>query len=103
MTGWTLREVREGLTFLAPLLIFIVLFLLVPIVGTIHTSFFQDVSFLSHLWIGLRNYADCFKDQGFWQSVRFTLLFLIVSVPLETALGLILALVLNDSFPLRGL
>jgi multiple sugar transport system permease protein len=35
--------------------------------------------------------------------MRFTVLFVLVSVPLETLLGLLMALILHQSFPLRGL
>jgi multiple sugar transport system permease protein len=42
-------------------------------------------------------------DPAFWRSVRFTVFFVLVSVPLETLLGLLMALILHEHFPLRGL
>jgi multiple sugar transport system permease protein len=62
----------------------------------------RDVAFLPKKFIGFSNYQVLFKDAALWQSARFTLLFVLVSVPLEVFSGLLIALVLNESFAGRG-
>jgi len=95
-------EVREGLAFLMPLILVLVIFILLGVLFTVMDSFFRDVTYLPKKFIGLENYAALFGDRAFRQSIEFTFLFVLVSVPLEVFIGLVIALVLNESFPLRG-
>jgi multiple sugar transport system permease protein len=98
------REALTGWTFVLPLMVFLVAFVLVPVAGTVVSSFFRDVTFLpGNEVVGLRNYARMLSDSAFWQTVRFTHLFIAASVPLELGLGLMFALLLNARIPLRGL
>ena len=99
---YTLKEIKEASLFLLPLFIFILLFIFVPVVGTFITSLFEDVSFLGKEFILFSHYRRLTSDSRFWQSFRFTLLFISVSVFLEIVLGLWLALILNIKIPLRG-
>jgi multiple sugar transport system permease protein len=96
-------EWRPALGFLVPLVAFVVALIVLPVVGTFWDSLFRDVTFLPRRFIGLENYTVLWHDPAFWRSVRFTLLFVLVSVPLETLLGLGIALILHEHFPLRGL
>lgn len=62
-------------------------------------------------WIGLANYLEHDDDQWYgvladpqwWHAVRNTFVFAVVSVGLETVLGLTIALALNTPFRGRGL
>ena len=76
-----------------------------PLARTVFFSF-TDAN-LSDLgaWelIGFVNYAYLLQDPGWWQAVWNTLVFTVVSVALETVLGLIIALTLNAHLPGRGL
>lgn len=91
------------LTFLLPLALFIFSLVLLPILGTLAGSLFRDLPYLPKRFIGLDNYVWLFQDPGFWQALRFTTLFAAVTVPLEVGLGLLIALVLNERIPLRGI
>jgi multiple sugar transport system permease protein len=97
------REQWRAFGFVVPLLCFVVLFILMPVLGTLADSLFLDVTHLAKRFIGLENFARLFHDPGFWQAVWFTCLFVLVSVPLEILLGLMIALVLNEPLPFRGL
>ena len=97
------KEIKTGLLFNTPLVITAVVFILIPVVGTIITSLSRDVTFLPSEFLGLKNYSRMLGDAHFWQSVRFTLLFVLASVTLELIFGLIFALVLNETLPARGL
>lgn len=62
------------------------------------------------VWVGWDNYlshdGDAWRgllaDPLWWRAVGNTLAFTVISVSVETVLGLIIALVLNASFALRG-
>lgn len=77
-------------------------FLLVPILGTFWSSLFRDVAYLPVQFAGGGNFLALFGDPSFRQAAVFTLLFVCVSVPLEAALGLMFALVLNATLPFKG-
>ncbi|MCA9876373.1 MAG: sugar ABC transporter permease [Thermomicrobiales bacterium] len=53
-------------------------------------------------FIGLENYQRQLSDPRFWNAWRNTVYFTVTSVALETLLGLVIALVLSQEFPLRG-
>lgn len=76
-----------------------------PLARTIWFSFtdarLDDVA--APAFIGLENYGYLFSDPDWWQAVRNTLLFATVSVTLETLLGLVIALALNERMRGRGL
>ncbi len=97
------RPAVQAFYFLSPLLFLLGIFVLVPVLGTVYTSFFRDISFLPRQWIGLGNYLTLVGDSDFWQSFRFSMLFILVSVPLELAAGMLLALLLNFPSRVRGI
>ncbi|TVZ54474.1 MULTISPECIES: carbohydrate ABC transporter permease [Azospirillum] len=53
--------------------------------------------------VGLDNYLWLMRDPVWWRAVWNTLVFAVVSVGIETALGLGIALILNAHLPGRGL
>lgn len=97
------RETRTALAFALPLAGFVVIFILVPVLGTLADSLLLDVTYRAKRFIGLDNFIWLFNDPSFRRALWFTGLFVLVSVPLEVILGLIMALVLNERLPLRGL
>jgi len=99
----TRDELARGYAFLLPLAAFVVVFILVPVIGTFAGSLMQDVTFLPKRFAGAENYRAMLSAPGFWQALRFTCLFTLVSVPLELFLGLLFALLLARPSPARGL
>ena len=106
-TGPTLEQKRARVAwlFVAPMLLAVALVAAWPLGRTIAFSFTD--AYLSDLenWkaIGFANYIALFQDPLWWQAVGTTLLFTIISVGLETLLGLAIALTLNAHMPGRGL
>ena len=100
---YNLKETKTAYWFNAPLIITAVVFILIPVIGTVITSLNRDVTFLPSKFLGLENYRRMLGDPHFWQSVSFTLLFVMVSVSLELFFGMLFALVLNETLPARGL
>ena len=51
-------------------------------------------------FVGLANYAELFKDTGFWQALGLTLIYVVVSVVLVNVVAFLLALLVTGK--LRG-
>jgi multiple sugar transport system permease protein len=96
-------EMRTAYLFLVPLLAIVGFFILLPVLGTFYNSLFLDVSWISPRFLGFANYTQVLANPEFWQALRFTLLYTLAAVTLEAFLGLVFALLLNESFPGRGL
>lgn len=90
-----LAQERAALPFLLPLLLLVGTFILIPVAGTLYTSFLRDTPYQPTAWTGISNYVRIAGDPAFRQAFLFTLLFVLVSVPLEISAGLALALLLN--------
>ena len=97
------REFKQTLIFMGPLVVFLALFILLPILGTFLTSLYKDVAFLERGFVGLSNYNNLLFERRFWDALCFTLLFTAVTVPIELVLGTFFALILNQTIPLRGI
>jgi multiple sugar transport system permease protein len=78
-------------------------FIFLPILGTFWNSLFQDVTFLeSRRFVWFSNYLQVLGTVKFWRAALFTTGFTGVSVVLESLLGLIFALILNEKLPARS-
>jgi multiple sugar transport system permease protein len=93
-----------GLAFIAPLLAFLAIFLLVPILRGIALST-QEWTIRSFItgeapFIGLQNYRDVFADPDFGQITWQTVVFVVVSLVFQYAIGLALAVFFTRRFPL---
>jgi multiple sugar transport system permease protein len=97
-----LQEERAAYLFLLPWLIGLVVFLLGPIIASIAISLTNWNLINPPEWVGLANYREMFfEDRNFWQSIRVTLKYTVLSVPLYMVAGLGLSLLLN--LRLRGM
>jgi len=96
------RQERVAYLFILPLAAVIVLFIVVPVIGTFWTSLFKDVTYLPTEFAFLSNYKRLFTDSNFYQSLRFTLLFVATTIPIEMVLGMIFALILNERLRYRN-
>lgn len=96
------QEERAAYLFLLPWLIGVLVFLLGPIIASVVISL-TDWNLVSEpQWIGLANYQEMlFADRNFWQSIRVTLSYTLLAVPLYMVAGLALSLLLN--MRLRGM
>jgi trehalose/maltose transport system permease protein len=52
---------------------------------------------------GLDNFLEVINDRSWWIAVKNTLIFTVISVAIETVLGLAIALLVNEAIPGRGL
>jgi multiple sugar transport system permease protein len=97
-----LKENLIGWGFIGPNLILMTLFLFIPILWAIQLSFQETRGFGDPEWVGLDNYTKLVGDAVFWRSLWNTIVFTIVTVPIDMAAGLGLAVLLNSVLPARG-
>ena len=87
-----------------PILLYEGFFIVVPILQEIGSSFTSDVLGMGAVkWVGLKNFQRLFADPNFWASLRTTLIYLFFVVTVSVGVGLISALLMNQSFRMRGL
>jgi multiple sugar transport system permease protein len=106
VSAWTrLASNRNwlGMWFMLPAAAFLVLFLAYPLVLGIWLSFTDARIGQSGAFIGLDNYYDLYDDDVFWLSVFNTLLYTLVASVIKFAVGLYLALLLNEKMPFKAL
>ena len=85
-----------GNIFAFPFIFGFICFSLVPIITSFYYSF-TDYSMGSKtaVFIGWNNYAELFKDDIFMKSLKITLFYVALSVPLKLAFALLVAFVLT--------
>jgi putative chitobiose transport system permease protein len=84
--------------FMAPALILVLLFTIVPIIGSLILMFF-DYSVLGETkFIGLGTFITAFHDREFLIAIKNSILFVVI-VPVIQILSIILAVVVNQDIP----
>ena len=95
MSTWR-RESRTGLLFAAPWFIGFGVFLAYPIVASLYYSFTEFSVLKAPVWVGGENYSALVGDEVFWKSLKNTLIFAALYIPIGTGVALGLALLLNS-------
>jgi multiple sugar transport system permease protein len=96
------KEQRAAYLFLSPWLFGILAFWLIPIIASFLLSMSEWEIIRDRHWVGLQNYWEMlFDDRTFWVSIRVTLKYMVLSVPLYLVCGLLLSLLLN--LKIRGI
>ena len=93
-------ENLQGWLFASPWLVGLVIFFIVPMAWSLGLSFTAYTVVLPAHFIGLGNYLEMVGDPLIRQSLKVTTIFAIISVPLNLALGLAIALLLNQKVKL---
>lgn len=95
------REALYGYIFMLPAIIGLLVFLIGPILVSLYLSFTNYNVISEARWIGVDNYVTLFQDGLFWQALRVSAIYSIVSVPLGLMLSLFAAVLLNQK--MRGI
>ncbi|MBY6154671.1 sugar ABC transporter permease [Vannielia litorea] len=88
---------------IAPLLAFIAVFTYIPILTSANLSF-REWDFLTDAkpWVGAENYRLVLSSSEFWNSVKVTAIFALISVPLRLVLAIAIASYLvREALPQR--
>ncbi|HEY6520528.1 MAG TPA: sugar ABC transporter permease [Roseiarcus sp.] len=93
----------RGWLYVAPALLFVGVFVVIPF-GQLIAMSMTDRSLLGGgKFIGLGNYVRIWNDSGFWRALLFTVEYTIVLTPILMILGFALALLTADNTPLKRL
>ena len=90
---------------LSPAVLATVIIVFYPMVQALITSLYNNILWKPRAvrFIGLDNYIAIWNDPVFWSSLGRTAIWIGLTVPLQLLLGLITALLLNQTFRWRGL
>lgn len=97
------REASAAYLFIAPNILLLGVFVLLPLAQSVGLSFEKTNGFGAGTFAGLDNYARLVGDPLFWRSLANTLLFTVLTTPLSMGLGLGAAVLLNAALPARAI
>lgn len=99
LTGRKRDERITAYMFVAPAVILLIAFLVVPMIYTVYFSGFkyQIMRPDAIKFIGLENYQKLFSDKNFWIALKNTVYFTVLVVPIQCALALGLALLVSKN------
>ena len=101
----TRQRTRAAWLFVAPMIVVILAVAGWPLARTVWFAFTDAnlADLAAAQWVGTSNFEYLLTDPDWWVAVRNTMVFTIVSITIETLLGLGIALALNAHFRGRGL
>jgi len=86
----------EGLFYIAPWLVGFLLLQLYPFMASLYYSFTDFAMVGTPKWVGLANFVTIFtRDRDVWNSLKVTLIYVLIAVPLKLAFALFIAMLLN--------
>ena len=100
MSGARRNERWQGWLFMGPALLFVAVFVFVPLGQLVLTSLTDRSLLGGGRFVGIDNYARIWRDSGFWRALGFTVKYTLVLTPILIVLGYALALL---TFENRGL
>jgi len=86
--------------FFLPLVIWVLTINIFPLIYALRTSFLEWTFGMPATFAGFKNYFQILQDQRMLNSLRFTTIFVVVTVAAEVILGFFLALLFNQE--IRG-
>jgi len=93
------RDQKTGILLILPSLCFFFIFMVYPLICCVVFSFFsRHLYFPQTTFVGLNNYLEILRDSDFFSSLLNSIIFAGSTVVLQIVLGVVVALVLNQSF-----
>jgi multiple sugar transport system permease protein len=105
-SGWQQLKTNRnwlGFWFMLPTAVFLIAFLAYPLGLGVWLSFTDARLGRGGVFVGIENYEYLWEDSVFWLSVFNTLLYTIVASTIKFAVGLYLALLLNENLPFKAI
>lgn len=96
------REELLGYLFASPIIVGILALASYPFLASFYYSFTDYNIIQPPYWIGLQNYHDLLGDPLFWLSLKNTLIYSVVAIPLNLACALGLAVLLKQKLRTIG-
>ena len=96
---------HKGWLYLLPAMVFLGCFMVYPLVDVLIYSFEEGYNFASQTWFGIGgyNYSYVLHDPYFLQALKNTFILVVITVPVSTALALLIAVGLSSIRKLREL
>jgi multiple sugar transport system permease protein len=92
-----IKKTWQGYLFVSPAAFFIILFSYISIIFSLVISFYDyDIISVNHPFIGAQNYTRAFRDSLVHTAFLNTFIYVLVTVPVITAVSLILAVLGNQ-------
>ncbi|MEP0762596.1 MAG: sugar ABC transporter permease [Chloroflexota bacterium] len=90
---------------LLPIMVLVTLFIYYPAANTFQTSLTSENLRIRRPaeYIGFANYDFLLRNSEFWEVTKRSLVVVLLTLPLEMLIGFGIALLLNETFPGRGL
>lgn len=100
---WSRSNERIGYLFILPSFVHLIIFLVIPLVFSLYLSLtdWRGTNWQTAPFIGLENYQFLLGDRAYWQAMRNTAYYALLSVPGGMIFSLLVALVMNQK--LRGI
>jgi len=96
----TMHRDRVKYLFVVPGIVWVLAFTIFPLLYSFRLAFMKSRLGQAQTFVGLNNFIWAFGDYRFWDTLEWTVIFVIVSVTLTVSIGLGLALLFNR--PVRG-
>lgn len=88
-------DLKVALLFIAPAVIGLVLFYVIPTARGVFLSFTEYSVLNEPKWVGADNYARIAQDPLFWNALAVTIQYVLINIVAQTALALGLALLMH--------
>jgi multiple sugar transport system permease protein len=88
-------DTRLALLFILPASIGLLVFLVWPLLTGLYYSLTEYSILTPPKWVGLENYANMLSDPVFWQSLRVTVLYVVINIGVQTVLALLIAVLMQ--------
>jgi len=92
-----------GLLYVAPALLFVLVFTIYPALHMVWVSFHSWSLITPPRFVGLDNFAQAFADGQFWVSLTYSLEYTLLITPILMVGGYLIALLVANNGPLRRL
>ena len=89
-------SIGTALGFLAPNITGFLAFVLIPVFASLFLVFTEWDILTPPKWVGFTNFIRLFSDPTFWQVLKNTLFYTVISIPLSMLLSFLLALFMNQ-------
>ncbi|WP_411345030.1 carbohydrate ABC transporter permease [Paenibacillus sp. WLX1005] len=101
--NYSLKANLTGYAFISPFIIGFLAFTLIPMFISLYLSFTSYNLFSPPRWVGLNNFEKMFTgDTKYWNSVKVTLYYVFIGVPLRLTFALFVAMILNTGSRMIG-
>lgn len=92
------KESLAGYLYITPATILMIVLVVLPIFMSVYLSLTKFNGFKTPEYIGIKNYTDMFKDPEWRASMKNTLVYVLITVPIQTFLSLFFATILASYF-----